>query len=88
MPATATAAPADVIAELAPSQRAAHLAAYAGYFRELNAKAYRLLRMDLILVPSKVFKKKKFSDVIAADVSWSYRPEDKVPISLLTAFIL
>jgi len=34
--------------------------------------------MELKLNPTKVFKKKKHSDVIVADVSWSYRLEDKV----------
>lgn len=52
--------------------------AFQGAFRELHCHTYKLLRMELKLNPSKVFKKKKMSDLMVADVSWAYRPEDKV----------
>lgn len=51
---------------------------FRGYFREIHCHTFKLLRMDLKLNPTKVFKKTKLSDAMINEEAWYYKATEKV----------
>ncbi|KAL0275666.1 UNVERIFIED_CONTAM: hypothetical protein PYX00_003456 [Menopon gallinae] len=68
---------ADVVSTVTADSEEGNLNSFRGYFREIHCHAFKLLRMDLKLNPTKVFKKTKLSDAMINEEAWYYKATEK-----------